>query len=82
MSAEESDKPNRIPEGLEKAIAELAKRTVNEGLDPGRVLAYLMRFLTAWNELTPEQREAVRSELRRRGVPRVAQRKPRRYGEV
>lgn len=83
MSAEESDKPTQkasIPEGLQKAIAQLARTTVQQGLDPGKVLARLMRFIEAWNKLSPEQREVVRAELRRRRVPRVAEgRKPRRY---
>lgn len=51
---------------LEAAIAKLAKVTVEHNLDPGKVIVSLMK-LTEWlNSLTPEQRAAVRRELRRR----------------
>lgn len=74
MSAEEK----RIPEGLENALSDLAKKTVQNGWDPVKVVSSLMRGLEWWASLTPEQREAVRVELRRTRVPRVAEnRKPR-----
>jgi hypothetical protein len=65
MSAEE----RRIPEGLERALADLAKVTVKYNLDPGRVIMALMRLLEwkrdVWPTLTPEQQRAVRAELAR-----------------
>jgi hypothetical protein len=69
MSAEESKKPNAIPQDLEKAIARLARITVQRGLDPGRVLAMLMRIIewrnTVWTTLSQEQKNEVRALLRR-----------------
>jgi hypothetical protein len=69
MSAEDFDKGRRIPEGLEKAIADLARITVQRGLDPGRVLAMLMRIIrwrnTVWTTLSHDQKEEVRALLRR-----------------
>ena len=55
-----------ISPGLEAAIAKLAKLTVQNGWDPGKVLAGLVQMTKLINELTPEQRAAVRRELRRR----------------
>ena len=69
MSADDSEKPNAIPKDLEKAIANLARVTVQRGLDPGRVLAMLMRIIewrnTVWTTLSHEQKEEVRALLRR-----------------
>jgi len=69
MSAEESNGEKRIPEGLEKALANLARVTVQRGLDPGKVLHFLMELLRwkrdVWPTLTPEQQHAVRLELAR-----------------
>lgn len=81
MSAEES-KRAPIPKRLEKALERLARETVKNGWDPGKVAMGLYAMLKRWAELTPEQREAILAELRRTRVPRVAEnRKPRRYGE-
>lgn len=82
MSAEESDKRKRIPKGLEMALANLARKTVENNWDVGKVVWTLDRLLRWWASLTPEQREAVRRELERTRVPRVAQRKPRRRREI
>lgn len=69
MSAENFKKPSAIPKDLEKAIANLARITVQRGLDPGRVLAMLMRIVqwrnTVWTTLSHEQKEEVRALLRR-----------------
>ena len=69
MSAEESKKPSAIPKDLEKAIANLARVTVQRGLDPGRVLAMLIRIIqwrnTVWTTLSHEQKQQVRALLRR-----------------
>jgi hypothetical protein len=82
MSAEESDKRKPISEGLERALKRLAQETVRNGWDPGKVAMALYTMLQRWSELTPEQREAVRRELARRRVPRVAkERKPRYRGQ-
>jgi hypothetical protein len=83
MSAEEFDKPIRkrapIPEGLERVIAQMAKTTVEKGLDPGKVISEFIRMMQAWNALSQEQRDAIRAELlRRRNSPSVVKRKPRR----
>lgn len=80
MSAEEFDKRKPIPEGLKKILERLAKETVRNGWDAGKVIIALQRGLTWWSSLTPEEREAIRTEFRREPIPRVAQRKPRRYG--
>lgn len=78
MSAEEFDKPKAIPEGLEKALARLAKKTVENNWDPVRVLTALMRGIEWWNSLTPEQRLAIQRALREGRYPRVgAKHKPR-----
>lgn len=87
MSAEEFDKaiPKRapIPKGLEKAIQQLAKDTVEKGLDPGKVIFEFMRMLKAWNALSQDQRDAIRAELlRRRNAATVVKRKPRRRDEI
>jgi hypothetical protein len=69
MSADDSEKPNAIPKDLEKAIANLARVTVQRGLDPGRVLAMLMRIVewrnTVWTTLSHDQKDQVRALLRR-----------------
>jgi hypothetical protein len=68
MSAEDSEKANAIPKRLEKAIAELARVTVQRGLDPGRVLVMLMRVIeyrnTVWPTLTDDQKREVLAMLR------------------
>lgn len=75
-----------IPPALEKALSRLAKETVANGWDVGKVLAAVMRAAKfrqeVWPTLTDEQKRGVLAELRRRGknpVPRVVQRKPRRF---
>lgn len=69
MKAEDFDKPNAIPQDLQRAIANLAKVTVQQGLDPGRVLAMLMRIIewrnTVWTTLSDDQKAEVRALLRR-----------------
>jgi len=52
------------PEG-EAAIAKLAKLTVEKGWDPGQVIRGLLDMHEALMKLTPEERAAVRRELRR-----------------
>lgn len=80
MSAEESPPERRIPEGLEKALARLAKQTVQNGWDPGRVAMGLYRMLKAVEALSPEDRQRLREELARLRDARVEpQRKPRRF---
>lgn len=80
MSTEESDKRKPIPEGLEKALRRLARETVRNGWDVGKVVWTLDRLLRWFASLTPEQREAVRREIARQRYPRVAkERKPRRF---
>lgn len=68
MSAEDSKKANAIPEPLERAIAHLAKVTVQQGLDPGRMLAMLMRVIhwrnTVWPTLTDHQKREVLALLK------------------
>jgi len=85
MSAEEIDKP-RIPKGLEKAIQRLARETVRNGWDPGRVLTVLMRMLKfkqeVWPHLSKVQQRAVIAELKRRADGRtlgIEKRKPRHF---
>jgi hypothetical protein len=87
MSAEEFDKTHLnkppIPKGLERAIAKLAKNTVEKDLDPAKVLFHLMRMMQAWNTLSQEQRDGIRAELlRRRKAAKVVNRKPRRQNEI
>lgn len=53
-----------MSEGLEAAIAKLAKVTVEKGLDPGKVVKGLVDMVEAVNSLSPEQRAALREELR------------------
>ena len=69
MKAEDFEKPSAIPEDLQRAIANLARVTVQRGLDTGRVLAMLMRIVqwrnTVWTTLSHEQREEVHALLRR-----------------
>lgn len=81
MSAEDS----RIPKGLERAIARLAKVTVEHNLDPAKVLGALMRLLEfrqkVWPTLTDAQKRAVivsLRQLRNNGVPRVRKEESRR----
>lgn len=78
MSAEELPPEKRIPEGLEKALRRLAKQTVENGWDPGRVAMGLYRMLQRLSELTPEEREALRKELAHLRNARLGERsKPR-----
>lgn len=49
---------------LEAALEKLAKVTVEKGLDPGKVIKGLIDMMEAVNNLTPEQREQLRRELR------------------
>lgn len=77
MSAEEFKKP--IDPRIQRALERLAKQTVQNGWDVGKVLSALQKTMQWWNGLSPEQREAVREALRRERNPRVGpERKPRR----
>jgi hypothetical protein len=53
-----------LSEGMEAAIAKLAKVTVEKGLDPAKVIKGLIDMAEAINNLTPEQRAQLRKELR------------------
>lgn len=57
-----------LSEGLENAIAELARVTVERGADPGKVIEGLLQMVNwrndVWPHLTPHERYAFLVKMR------------------
>lgn len=83
MSAQEFEK--KYP-ALAKAIRNMAKTTVEKGIDPAKMIGVLMRAVKfrreVWPKLTKVEQTALMAELRRmtrRPEGEREKRKPRRY---